>query len=40
MKAYGELKMKLVEQFRTDIIGYMDGEHEFVQKIVKNVNKK
>lgn len=38
VKAYGELKMRLAEQFRTDIIGYMDGKHEFVQNIVKKVN--
>lgn len=39
VKAYGELKMRLAEQFRTDITGYMNGKHEFVQKTLKNVNK-
>ena len=37
MKAYGKLKTRLAEQFRTDITGYMDGKHEFVQNIVKKL---
>jgi GrpB-like predicted nucleotidyltransferase (UPF0157 family) len=40
MKAYGELKTKLAEQFRIDITGYIDGKHDFVQNILKNINKK
>jgi len=39
MKAYGELKVRLAEQFRTDITAYMNGKHEIIQKILKNANK-
>lgn len=38
MKAYGELKTRLTEQFRTDITSYMDEKHEFVQNILKKIN--
>ena len=35
MKAYGELKMKLAEQFRTDITAYVNAKHGFVQSILQ-----
>lgn len=35
MKAYGELKMRLAEQFRTDITAYVNAKHNFVQNILK-----
>ncbi len=40
VKAYGELKVRLAEQFRTDITSYVNAKHEFVQSILRNVNKK
>ncbi|MHC1757199.1 MAG: GrpB family protein [Methanosarcina sp.] len=39
VKAYGELKVRLAEQFRTDITAYVNAKHEFVQNILKNINK-
>ena len=39
LKAYGELKMKLAEQFRTDINSYVKGKYNFVQNILVNINK-
>ncbi|MCQ1536209.1 hypothetical protein FTO70_11060 [Methanosarcina sp. KYL-1] len=39
VKTYGELKIRLAEQFRTDITAYVNAKHEFVQSILKNVNK-
>jgi len=35
VKAYGELKMRLAEQFRTDITAYVNSKHDFVQNILK-----
>jgi GrpB-like predicted nucleotidyltransferase (UPF0157 family) len=40
VKAYGGLKVRLAEQFRTDITSYVNAKHEFVQSILRNVNKK
>lgn len=40
VKAYEELKMKLAEPFKTDITAYVNGKNEFVQSILRNVNKK
>lgn len=40
VKAYGELKVRLAEQFRTDITAYVNAKHEFIQSILRNVNKK
>lgn len=39
MKAYGELKMKLAKQFRTDINGYANAKHDFIQNILESLNK-
>lgn len=38
VKAYGELKMRLAEQFRTDITAYVNAKHEFVQNVLKKIN--
>jgi GrpB-like predicted nucleotidyltransferase (UPF0157 family) len=35
VESYGELKVKLAEQFRTDITAYVNAKHKFVQKILK-----
>ena len=40
VKTYEELKVRLAEQFRTDIISYVSAKHEFVQSILRNINKK
>ncbi len=38
VEAYGELKVKLAEQFRTDITAYVNSKHEFVQNILRKIN--
>jgi GrpB-like predicted nucleotidyltransferase (UPF0157 family) len=38
VKAYGELKIRLAEQFRTDITAYVNAKREFVQKVLKKIN--
>lgn len=38
MKAYGKLKTRLAEQFRTDITAYVNAKHEFVQNVLKKIN--
>jgi GrpB-like predicted nucleotidyltransferase (UPF0157 family) len=40
LKAYEELKMKLAKQFRTDITGYANAKHDFIQNILESSNKK
>lgn len=40
MKAYGELKTKLAEQFRTDITSYVNAKQGFIQNILNNINVK
>jgi GrpB-like predicted nucleotidyltransferase (UPF0157 family) len=39
MQAYGQLKMKLAEQFRTDIRSYVNSKYDFVQNILAKINK-
>ncbi|AKB51668.1 Glutamate-rich protein grpB [Methanosarcina barkeri str. Wiesmoor] len=39
VKVYGELKVRLAKQFRTDITAYINSKHEFVQSILKNIKK-
>jgi GrpB-like predicted nucleotidyltransferase (UPF0157 family) len=38
MKAYGEFKIKLAEQFSNDITSYVNAKHEFIQNILRNIN--
>lgn len=38
VKAYGELKMRLAEQFRTDFTAYVNEKHEFIQNILEKAN--
>lgn len=38
VKAYGELKMRLAEQFRTDNMAYVNAKREFVQNVLKKIN--
>jgi GrpB-like predicted nucleotidyltransferase (UPF0157 family) len=38
MKAYGELKTKLAEQFRTDTTSYVNAKQRFIQNILKNTD--
>ena len=40
MKAYEKLKMKLAKQFRTDIDGYANAKHDFVQNTLESLNKR
>lgn len=35
VKAYGDLKMRLAEQFKTDITAYVDAKHKFVQDVLQ-----
>jgi GrpB-like predicted nucleotidyltransferase (UPF0157 family) len=39
MQAYGQLKMKLAEQYRTDINSYANGKCDFVKNILQKANK-
>jgi GrpB-like predicted nucleotidyltransferase (UPF0157 family) len=37
VKAYGELKMRLAEQFRTDITAYVNAKNDFIQNVLKKI---
>jgi GrpB-like predicted nucleotidyltransferase (UPF0157 family) len=38
MEAYGELKTKLADQFRTDITSYANAKHDFIQNILEKAD--
>lgn len=39
MQAYGKLKMRLAEQYGTDINSYVNAKHDFVQNILQKARK-
>ncbi len=39
MYAYGELKLALAEQYKTDINSYVKGKEAFIQDILQKANK-
>ena len=39
MKTYEELKLELAKQFRTDINGYANAKHDFIQNILDSLSK-
>jgi GrpB-like predicted nucleotidyltransferase (UPF0157 family) len=40
MKSYEELKLELAKQYRTDIEGYANAKHDFIQNILGNLCKR
>jgi GrpB-like predicted nucleotidyltransferase (UPF0157 family) len=40
IKSYGELKLELAKQYRTDIDSYANAKHDFIQNILANLCKR